>query len=168
MGNIKSNPIHIFSSFFFFVWRAHKDIECSLFCAPSRPMSLSTEVDFSLLFFFLRSLLLPLKEKLEKEIEKIDSQTHAKGCFYCSGESHIQRKITHTTTKPPSQTTPDALLDDFPFHSRGKLFSLSRCTFLRLHVCVCALGVSMLVVYEIAFHLFRIAEHGKISLSHTE
>jgi hypothetical protein len=44
----------------------------------------------------MRSLLLPLKEKLEKEIEKIDSQTHAKGGDFSVVVSYKHKENSHT------------------------------------------------------------------------
>lgn len=137
VGDIKSNPIHIFSS-------AHKDIECSLlFCAPSHPMSLSTEVDF---------FCAAVERKIgKKKLRKLTHQYIKRGWWICLcwWDSHTI-KINPHIYKTTLTFNPYALLDDFEFPSREKSFSLS----FNLLVCV---------VYENAFHLFRIVEQGKIS-----
>lgn len=65
---------------------------------------------------------------------------------------HIQLYSTLTNN-------PYALLDDFQFDSLGKIsFTLSM-----QNVTTVWVGFKEVVVYENAFHLFRIAEQGKIS-----
>lgn len=88
-GYIKSNATYIF----FFLCRAHKDIECfAFFCT----FSLDVIVNWSIQ---------SLKEKLKKEIEKIDSPIHQKMNYICICFSHTLTK-TITLENSPSQTPP--------------------------------------------------------------
>lgn len=85
--DIKSNPIH---NFFLLVWRTQRSFFFLSLCAPSHPMSLSTEVDF-----------LPLKEKLEKRNwENWLTNTWWGGWYSCEGDSHT-KVSTHTAKNHP-------------------------------------------------------------------
>lgn len=115
--DIKSNPIHNF-----FSRLAHTKIFLCC-CAPSQPMSLSTEVDF-----FCR-----WKKNWKKEIEKIDSPIHSGVVVLVVRVTPHTLKNQHIQLYSTLTNNPYALLDDFQFDSLGKFLSLSLCRMLRLY-----------------------------------
>lgn len=140
--DIKSNPIHNF-----FSRLAHTKIFLCC-CAPSQPMSLSTEVDF-----------FAVERKIgKKKLRKLTHQYIVGGSFSCEGDSAHIEESTHTTLCHPHKQ-PLCTFRRFSISLSRKIsFTLSM-----QNVTTVWVDFKEVVVYENAFHLFRIAEQGKIS-----